>query len=447
MRETSAPSDTDRANTAPDAERSSNNINSLFPPELLVGVFDILYQDIMERLPFLLPYDEGLQSFKNHPLEDSMLVCRVWYDLIQTTPTYWTFVDIGALHNTALGEQTHGVRLFGSEGVRDFKIRLKKSGSLPIYVTVAPECISDFSTVLDILKEHARRLETINIVKMPHLKSVTLRHISSEQLLQLFRLSLPSLKRLHIDAFHLVPPRPEPWVGGRVEIDAPQLYHLSSHFHILIPHNPSQLTSLSMSGIDMLTLQSTLTRGQVQLPKLLHLRIVDCEPGLLLSTLSIPLLQVLVCHSEEPSTQPPEELPEYSHVKDLQWSDVGLDPTFDLVFQCCPNLTRYANYAIGKETTLNINLLADGPTILTRPGGINSIKWPNLEEVLFDCATYAVLRELVDAVPTIKRIRTLRDPVASPLNRGEDVEGERKFLSALREKADVVLWRDPWTAI
>ncbi|KIO21469.1 hypothetical protein M407DRAFT_28923 [Tulasnella calospora MUT 4182] len=446
MQKTSAPSNANGANKVLDAERGSININSLFPPELLVGVFDILYQDIMDSLPFPLPYDEGLQRFKNHPLGDFMLVCRVWYDIIQTTPTYWTFVDIGALHNTALGEQAHAVRSFGSEGVRDFKIRLKKSGSLPIYVTVAPEYISDFSTVLDILKEHAHQLETINIVKMRHLKSVTLRHISSEQLLQLFRLSLPSLKRLHIDAFRLVPPRPEPWVGGRVEIDAPQLYHLSSHFHILIPHNPSQLTSLSMSGIDMLTLQSTLTQGQVQLPKLLHLRIVDCEPGLLLSTLSIPLLQVLVYHSEEPSTQPPEELPEYSHVKDLQWSDVGLDPTFDLVFRCCPNLTRYANYVIGEEMAIDINLIVDGPTIL-RPGRINSITWPNLEEVLFDCATYAVIRELVDAAPTIKRIRTLRDPVVAPLRHDEDVERERTFLSELKEKADVVLWLDLWTAI
>ncbi|KIO21463.1 hypothetical protein M407DRAFT_28916 [Tulasnella calospora MUT 4182] len=401
MQEVSGPSDTDHARPAPGAKESSINLTSLFPPEPLVVVFNILYQGVMESLPFPIPYDEGLRRFKNHPLGDFMLVCRVWYDLIQTTPTYWTFVDIGALDNTALGKQAHAVRSFGTEGLRDLKRRLKKGGSLPICVPVTPEHILDFRTVLDILKEHGRRLETINIIKMPHLKTVTLRHISTEQLLQMFRLPLPSLKHLHIDEFHLDPPPPEPWVGGRVEIDAPQLYHLSSHFHILIPHNPSQLTSLSMSGVDMLTIQSTFAQGQVQLPKLLHLRIVDY---------------------------------------------VGPDPTFDLVFQRCPNLTRYANYVIGREMELDISLLTD-PTILTRPGGINSIKWPNLEEVriLFDCATYAALTVLIHAVLTIKRIRTLRDPVASPLY-GGDIEWERKFLSELREIADVVLWLDPWTS-
>ncbi|KAG8911632.1 hypothetical protein FRC00_006137 [Tulasnella sp. 408] len=202
-----------------------------------------------------------------------------------------------------------------------------------------------------------------------------------------------------------------------------------------------------MSGIGILTCQSTLTQGQVQLPKLLYLRIADCEPGLLLSALSTPLLRVLVCYLEGRSIHVPEDLPEYTHLKDLQWSDVGPDPTFELVFRRCPNLTRYANYVIGKEMDLDIHLIVDAPTILTLPGGINSIKWSNLEEVLFDSTTYAALRQLVDAVPTIKRIRTLRDPVQDPLRYNEDVETERTYLSELREKVDVVLWLDPWTGV
>ncbi|KAG8926688.1 hypothetical protein FRC01_008509 [Tulasnella sp. 417] len=445
MQEGSAQSYTDPAKVAPASEINQININSLFPPELLVHVFDVLHKDTMESLPFPLPYEEGLQRFKQHPLSIAMLVCRGWCDLIKSTPAYWTFVDIGALHHSTIGKQAYTVRSLGSEGVEKIKGRLKKAGSLPLYVTVAPEYISDFGTVLKILKEYAQQLETINIVKIPHLRDATFRQISSEQLLQLFELPLPSLQRLHIDKFHLAPPPPESWIGSRVDMDAPRLYYLSSHLHILLPQNPSHLTSLFISGVDTRTLQSTLTHGQVQLPSLLNLLIRDSEPGLILSALSTPLLQVLIYHSEDASTHLPEDLPEYSHLRDLQWSDVGADATFDLVFRRCPRLVRYANYVVDKAAELGISLLVDPPTILARPGSIDSIKWPDLQEVLFDCATYAALKALVDLVPTIKRIRTLRDPIASPMRHDEDVERERTYLSELREKVDVVVWLDPWT--
>ncbi|KAG8929265.1 hypothetical protein FRC01_004612 [Tulasnella sp. 417] len=445
MQEGSAQSYANPANVAPSAKTNPININSLFPPELLVTVFDVLHRDIMESLPFPLPYDEGLQRFKQNPLVILMLVCRGWCDLIKTTPGYWTFVDIGVLYNATVREQADAVRSLGSEGVENLKRRLEKAGSLPLYVTVAPEYILDFGTVLEILKEHAHQLETINIVKMPQLKRATLRQVSSEQFLQLFELPLPSLKRLHIDQFHLIPRPPVPWIGSRVEMDAPQLYHLSSHLHILIPQNPFHLTSLSISGVDVTIIRSILTHGQVELPNLLNLRITDSEPGLVLSALSTPLLQVLVYQSEDASTHLPEELPEYSHLRDLQWSDVGPDSTFDPLFRRCQHLARYANYVIGTEAELDISMLVDPPTILARPGGIDSIKWPDLQEVLFDCATYAALKALVDLVPTIKRIRTLRDPIASPMRHDEDVERERTYLSELREKVDVVVWLDPWT--
>ncbi|KAG8929267.1 hypothetical protein FRC01_004614 [Tulasnella sp. 417] len=289
MQEGSAQSYTDPENVATGSEIHQININSLFPPELLVHVFDVLHKDIMESLPFPLPYNEGLQRFKHHPLSISMLVCRGWCDVIKTTPAYWTFVDIGALHHSTVGKQAYTVRSLGSEGVENIKGRLKKAGSLPLYVTVAPEYISNFGTVLEILKEYAHQLETINIVKMPHLK--------------------------------------------------------------------------------------------------------NSEPGLILSALSTPLLQVLIYHSEDASTHLPKE---YSHLRDLQWSDVGPDSTFDLVFQRCPRLVRYANYVLDKVAELSASLLVDLPTMLARPGGIDSIKWPCLQEVLFDCATYAALKALVD---------------------------------------------------
>ncbi|KAG8929263.1 hypothetical protein FRC01_004610 [Tulasnella sp. 417] len=446
MQEGSAQSYAGHSSVAPAAETNQININSLFPPELLVDVFDVLHRDAMDSLPFPLPYNEGIRTFKHHPLSDCMLVCRGWCNLIKTMPTYWTFVAIGALPKVVAGQPQDVVRLLGSEDVRDLKGRLKKAGSLPLYVTVAPEYILDFGTVLDILKEHAFQLETINIVKMPDLKRVTLHHISTEQLLQLFKLPLPSLKRLHIDEFDLLPSTSATWNSSRVEIDAPQLYHLSWSSDLLIPQSPSHLTSLFISEVDTPTLRSTLTHGQVQLSSLIHLRITFSEPGLILSALSTPLLQVLIYYSEDASIHIPEELPEYPHLKELQWSDVGPDPTFDLVFRCCPHLARYANYVIGKEEELDVTLLVNLPTVLTRLGGTTLIKWPALEEVLFDCATYAALKALVDVVPTIKRIRTLRDPLASPITLGTDTTRERALLSDLEEKADVVIGLDPWAS-
>ncbi|KIO21464.1 hypothetical protein M407DRAFT_245457 [Tulasnella calospora MUT 4182] len=79
------------------------------------------------------------------------------------------------------------------------------------------------------------------------------------------------------------------------------------------------------------------------------------------------------------------------------------------------------------------------PSIFTRSGGFDSIKWPSLEEVLFDCAYCADLLALVDLVPSIKRIRILKNPCELG---DKDVERER--LVKLREKIDVALWLDPW---
>ncbi|KAG8929268.1 hypothetical protein FRC01_004615, partial [Tulasnella sp. 417] len=181
-------------------------------------------------------------------------------------------------------------------------------------------------------------------------------------------------------------------------------------------------------------------QSQIELPELLELRITNCKPGPVLSTFSTPALRALVIYALEMSGESPEDLPEYPHLRDLQWFDVGNDPAFKLVFRRCPNLTRYANYVVGLENEINLNDLTEGPTILERPGGINSIEWPKLEEVLLDCAYCGDLIALADLVPTIKRMRILKNPCEFG-----DKSIETELLVQLRQKVDIAIGIDSWT--
>ncbi|KIO21466.1 hypothetical protein M407DRAFT_28919, partial [Tulasnella calospora MUT 4182] len=254
-------------------------------------------------------------------------------------------------------------------------------------------------------------------------------------------LPFPSLKRLHVGKSYTAPSPPQVASYLRIDLDAPQLYQLSYYFHAILPPALSRLTRLSISKSDFRSIEPPIIQNQIELPELLELQIAKCEPGPILCALSTPALQVLIFYSEFTSDEPPEELPEYPHLRDLQWSDVGGDPTFNLVFRHCPNLTRYANYVVEREKKV-YHGMTDGPTIFHGPGRMNSIEWPRLEEVLFDCASCVDLLALMDLVPTIKRIRILKDPCEFG-----DVNVEKERLVELREKVEVALWLDAWTDV
>ncbi|KAG8954841.1 hypothetical protein FRC04_010323 [Tulasnella sp. 424] len=436
----------DSAKEESDAHKRPININAILPPELLINIFDILYQDTTESLPFPFPYDEALEHFSRHPLLDLMLVHRGWCNLVQTTPSYWTHTNLGVTDIIARawrGLSRDAVPWIGKGEIKEVREQLDKSRSLPLHLTIAPGFISDFSIVPHVLKDHASRLETLIILANAASTGVPIRNASPEYLAQLLKLPLPSLKRLQMDELCVTPPT-EMDLTLRIDLDAPNLHQLSSHSHLIIPQNPSHLTFLSVSNLDLQSIEAPFDGSQIELPKLLELRITDCEPGPILSAFLTPTLEVLIFRSEDRPSRSPAELPQYSHLRDLQWSDRGRDPVFKLGFQHCPNLTRYANYAVGQETEANIKILINGATILEAEEN-NSITWPKLEEVMFDCATCANLSVLVDAVPTIRRIRLLRDPIESPLPHNQNLEREKEILVELRRKVDVVFWLDPWT--
>ncbi|KIO21472.1 hypothetical protein M407DRAFT_28927 [Tulasnella calospora MUT 4182] len=414
----------------------STTINSVLPSELFVSIFDDLYGSITDLLPFPLPYDEALKHFKRHPLLDYMLVCRRWCSIVQTSPAYWTFANMGITRGVA--REGHDV---GQGELIEAQRRLEKSGSLPLNLTIAPEFISDFPFMLQALEKHASRLETLNIVA--YLEDRATRRIPPEDLEQLLKFPFPSLKRLYMAKILLDTSVSQMDNHLQVDLDAPELCQLFYHFPIIlspISPPPSRLTLLSISGSDFGRMEPHIFLRQIELPELLELRIARCDPSPILSTLTTPALQVLIFHSEAAfSSELSEELPEYPHLRDLQWSDVGPDATFEVVFQRCPSLTCYSNYVVGREGELDVDSMTEVPSIFEMPGGIESIKWPSLEEVLFDCTSCVDLLALVDLVPTIKRIRILKDPCVF-----RDRNVEKELLVKLREKIDVALWLDPW---
>ncbi|KAG8954839.1 hypothetical protein FRC04_010321 [Tulasnella sp. 424] len=446
MRDSTFLKSTDSQKGISDTYTSPTNINALLPLELLINTFNILYQDISDSLPFPFPYNNALEHFCRHPLLDLMLVQRGWYNLVQTSPSYWTHVNIGVTDRIARGWSGVGRNNIPSVGigeVNELRERFGKSGSLPLHLTIAPGFISDFGIVLRLLKEHAVRLETLTILSNTSMKASLAHDISSEHLLQLLKLPLSSLKRLQMDELTIANFTPEADTTLRIDIDAPTLHQLSSNIYFVIPQTPSRLTLLSIANLDLDSIRPSVNWSRTELPKLLELRMANCEPGLILSSLLTPALQALIFQGYAP-TQVPTELPEYSHLRDLQWFDTGPEPTFELVFRRCPNITRYANYVVGQETDACADVLSEEATILRRNEGIDSIRWPRLEEVLLDYAPCASLSALVDAVPTIRRIRVLRDPIA-PNQSDEDMEREREILVELRRKVDVVFRLDPWT--
>ncbi|KAG8894164.1 hypothetical protein FRC00_009404 [Tulasnella sp. 408] len=414
-------------------------INHVLPPELLVTVFDDLYRRITELLPFPLPYAKAVEYFTRHPLLECMLVCRRWFNIIQTSPYYWTFVEMGVMIGGPQPEESQWRTVRQRELILEIQKRLEKSGSLPLHLAIAPEFVTEFDFMLQVLEKHVCRVETLNILTASKRRSI--RYIRQEDFEHLLGLSLSSLKRLYIGKLDIADALPETDDSSllQINLDAPHLDELFYHFHAIFPTSPSRLTLLSISRSSFSFVDPPFSRGQIELPELLELRIAKCAPGPILFVLSTPILQILIFHSSYTSVDEPEELPEYPHLRDLQWADEGPDPTFDLVFRRCPNLTRYANFVVGREKKISHGM-TDGPTLIEGPGGINSVQWPRLEEVLFDCVSGADLLALVNLVPTIKRIRILKDPCEFG-----DAETEKELLGELRRKVDVAPWLDPWS--
>ncbi|KAG8987265.1 hypothetical protein FRB90_003489 [Tulasnella sp. 427] len=412
-------------------------INAFLPLELLVNIFDILYTSTRCPLPLRPSYEEAENHFRRPPLLELMLVCRKWHWLIEATPSYWTYSWIG-LQQFSVRWRQQGDRREITDYEEDpicVEKRLAKSGSLPLHLVVVP---TGFDMLLSVLGNHARRLESLSILGQP----LPTGDISEETLVQVLQLQMPSLKRLYIEDDLIVISAVSS--ARLIMIDAPEMRQISAYRYLIFPQTPSNLTFLSISCLPSHGENSLINMRGLCLPQLLELHIFHSKPGLLLSILSMPTLRILIFHSQGAiSRHPPDTLPSFPNLRRLEWSDTGPDDhIFNLISQRCPNLTHYCNYVVGKEMELEVDLLEEGLTILEAPGGIATIPWPRLEEVAFDWVTCAQAHALLDIVPTIKRIRTLRSPIEDG-----DLESEsaQELLKRLKGRVDVAVGLSPWS--
>ncbi|KAG8987266.1 hypothetical protein FRB90_003490 [Tulasnella sp. 427] len=261
---------------------------------------------------------------------------------------------------------------------------------------------------------------------------------------------MPSLRRLH--SVRLTnSPAPNDGDSHRVYIplDTPKLCKLWIAFHFTAPQAATRLKFLSIRYmVDPAFIAPPISPGQIYLPELLELQLSSCNPGPILCVLSTPALQVLSFNSVRLWSGPSEvvaALPNFPHLRDLQWVDKGPDPIFDAVFQNSPILTRYSTYVVGSERGF-FTPPENGPTILRTLDGMGSSSRPPLEEVQFKEISSAQALSLLDAVPTIKRIRILRDPVEWLVERTDEaIERETALLKRLAQRVDVAIWLEPWS--
>ncbi|KIO21474.1 hypothetical protein M407DRAFT_28929 [Tulasnella calospora MUT 4182] len=421
-------------------------INDALPPELLLSVFDYIYIEMTQPLSYPHTMSEAVERSKRHALLDAMLVCRAWHDLVAGSPRYRTTIDVGI--RESLGIWPIGAETLGyGEAQRTFlKQQLAGSGELPIQVNVSLAHVDDRTATFDLLRNQAHRWQVFNLLTK-HDKGIS-EPISQSQLEGLFNLPLPCLTSLHVDRCWVKADTGGP-IAVSLQVEAPRLRALSCEFHLAIPRSTSHLRFLSIKDVPLEKLQPSVDGLKVELDQLVELRITACNSGAILSAFSTPTLRKLIVSSNTSNFSAPQSLPQYQHLKELQWDDLGPEPTFSMFLPLCPNLTFFADYVVGLEEDVPLDLIDQPPTVLLEIPNIRLLRgkeedlWPGMTEILLDSATCTEIAELVDAVPSIQRIRVLRDPTT----RGdlENRPNEVRLLGKLRERVNVALWLEPWS--
>lgn len=420
------------------------SINHVLPPDLFTQVFDFLSEaEQLDSKPFGIRTEEQLATrLKQQPLLQAMLVCRAWYSLIRTTPKYWTSVAIGV--GGVVGWGSSLPEELGKESLAEMLEQVvKRSGHLPIDASVVPDRIPDFGIVTNAIRKHASRLGSLSLI--PHFgskKQVTER-ISAERVKDILGNTFPALEQFVIGPLSLAAQPPRFSTSYAFNLDAPQLRRMACERHFIIPHSASRLTYLSLYKVRSTNLDPPLSSISVELPQLLELHLSSCEPGEILPTLFTPSLQTLIAYNNWRGVQLRTKPPQYTNLRELQWSDVGSEACFQEILELSPNLTRYSNYVLGKEEELDVWAIDEPATILDIVS--NDLEKKNvcsmLREVFLDVARGQDMDRLITAVPSIQRLRILRDPESGD----DDEEGTgANMLAELRKKVDWEVGRGPW---
>ncbi|KAG8946795.1 hypothetical protein FRC04_011451 [Tulasnella sp. 424] len=414
------------------------SINRIFPPDLFTHVFDFLHaaETPPDQSHFEIPSEEQVISrCRRHPLLTAMLVCRAWYNLIQATPNYWTSVAIGV----------GGVIGWGSKLPQETQKEsfaemldevLERSGQLPIQVTVVPGRVLDFEIVSNALRKNARRLRTLSLLPWSNGQG---ERVPSDHIKDLLDNVFPALEQFIIGDLKISSHVQPASTADTFNLTAPELRQLTCERHLINPHSASHLNRLSLTKV-----WAPLPAGCVELPRLLDLHLFHCNPCEILPSLSTPALQTLIAFNESPRGRLRSRPPQYANLRELQWSDTGVEECFKEILELSPNLTRYSNYVFGKEDDLSLSDISEPATVL----GIVSnnpeakARYPLLKEVCLDVATGEEIDGLIATIPSIEFIRILRDP--RELGSDDQKEREAKTLEELRRKVDWVVDRGSW---
>ncbi|KAG9047429.1 hypothetical protein FS837_002285 [Tulasnella sp. UAMH 9824] len=450
------------------------SINTILPPELLALAFSFLVSDAVDAISFKSLWGpdgaEVQRRFSQHPLWNASLVCRAWYKIIKETPRFWAFVAIGVMPYSRLFSDPFSHASYFPKmatprvprtkvNTNGIETLLERSGRLPLTVVMCPENIQDFGSVSEAIQKHFDRLEILSLIaednrpgpwpdgfRIPTRTTV-------HQVSGLLARSMPSLKVLSVAGClkPLADRRSGRSTGIQKDVEAPELETLSCHTHIIFPESPTRLSSLSLTRVDI----DELGRRSVELPNLVDLKIENCDVGSILSSFVIPSLRRLVVGKwgwdSRNIRSTPAQLPRYDSLEELQWHDIGEDPVFVQLCRLCLNLKRYCNYIEGdsiQKVVKELDHIAFGEDI-PRPmiftvfdedvlGGANAYRhWPVLEEVSLIDASRDHVATLIKAVPSIKRVRVLRD-------RGQFYRRKRDKLAELWGKVEIAIRDKPW---
>lgn len=417
------------------------SINHILPPDLFTPIFDCLYETKpLDATAFEIPSEPQVETrLRRQPLLQAMLVCRAWYNLIKTTPKYWTSIAIGV--GGVVGWASSLPQGIGKESLAEILDQaLERSAHLPIDVSVVPDRIPDFPTVTSTISKHAPRISSLSLIHHFGRQSRAQELISPDQVKEFFAHSFPALEQLVIGPLGL---KPQSFSRSfAFNIDAPQLRRMACEMHFIIPHSASRLTHLSLYNVKSTGLDPPLSFFSVELPQLLELHLSGCEPGEILPTLSTPSLQTLIAHNNRVRANLQAKPPQYINLRELQWGDLGTETCFQEILELSPNLTRYSNYVFGKEEEWDLWAIEEPATILDVVArdlaGRNVCS--RLSEVCLDVASSQEIDRLITAIPSIQLLRILRDPRKA----SDDEEMEAKMLEELRRKVDWEVGQGPW---
>lgn len=426
-----------------------STINGALPPELLLSVFDFIYTEMTQPLSYPHTRSEVVAMHSRHALLDVMLVCRAWRNLVVASTRYWTTINVGIREALGHGSSPGGTSIPGHADYQkeDTERQLERSGERSIQVNVGMDKIEDVEVVFGLLRNQAHRWQVFNLLTAETRMS---EEIGQSEFMSLFNLPLPRLTSLHVGRCWVRMDASERFEGICFQVDAPNLHALSCEVHLALPHSPSRLKFLSLRSVYLGELRPPVGELRVKLEQLSELRITDCNLGAILSAFSTPFLSKLVVDDPVGHDPVPDlSLPQYHHLKELQWRDVGWDQALTNLLPLCPNLVVFANYIVGLEADISPDPVYDTATILLEVPKIRDQLregerlWPSMTEILLDSATSTEIAELVDAVPSIQRVRVLQDPTTCRLSM--DQERECVLLERVRERVNVALRLEPWS--